>query len=277
MTKIFLKFIELLMKNLNPQNNNQPASPSKLGLRGEPYLSIIIPAYNEEKMIGDTLVDVYQFLLKQKYSYEILVVNDGSVDKTAEIVKTKKQVMDNLHLITNDVNQGKGYTVIRGAKNARGKFVLFMDADNATKIDDINKLLPWFEKGYEIVIGSRALKDSVIKVQQPLIRRILGKGGNFVIQSMILWGIKDTQCGFKCFTNEAAKAIFPKQRIQGWVFDMETLAIGKKFGYKIKEVGITWTDIPNTKMSLVKVYARSLIDVLKVRWNLVVGKYEKEL
>ncbi len=237
-------------------------------------LSVIIPAYNEEKVLSDTLVDIYEFLLKQPFTSEIIVVDDGSTDATKEIVKQKKQVMENLRLVENESNQGKGYTVARGAMEARGKYVLFMDADNATRIDEVAKLLPYFGQGHHIVIGSRALPDSVVRVEQPWIRQILGKMGNVLIQSMVLWGIKDTQCGFKCFTNEAAKAIFPKQKIKGWVFDMETLAIGKQLGFKIKEVGITWTDNSRTKLSFTKVYLKSIGDVLKVKRNLITGKYK---
>ncbi|MFC1651678.1 dolichyl-phosphate beta-glucosyltransferase [Patescibacteria group bacterium] len=246
-----------------------------IGTKKQPYLTVIIPAYNEEAVINDTLVDIYEFLLKQKYSSEIIVVNDGSTDKTAEIVKAKMQVMDNLRLVENDKNRGKGYTVAHGAKEAQGKFVLFTDADNATKIDEINRFFPYFKQGYHIVIGSRSVDESNIKVKQSLLRRTLGKGGNLLIQTLVLPGIKDTQCGFKCFTNEAAKATFPKQVLSGWVFDMETLAIGRQLGFKIKEVGITWTDVSKTKMSFLKVYLKSVLDLLKVRWNLTTGKYRK--
>ncbi|TES96048.1 glycosyltransferase family 2 protein [Patescibacteria group bacterium] len=246
-----------------------------LGTKKQPYLSVIIPAYNEEAVINDTLVDIHQFLLRQSCTSEIIVVNDGSTDKTAEIIKGKMQVMDNLRLVENDPNRGKGYTVVHGAKEAQGKFVLFTDADNATKIDEVNKFFPYFDQGYHIVIGSRAIEGSNIKVKQPLLRRILGRGGNLLIQLIILPGLKDTQCGFKCFTNEAAKAIFPKQVLSGWVFDMETLTIGKQLGFKIKEVGITWTDVSKTKMSFLKVYLKSIFDLLKVKWNLIRGKYKK--
>ncbi len=238
-------------------------------------LSVIIPAYNEENVLGDTLVDVYQFLLKQPFTSEIIIVDDGSTDSTREIVKQKKQVMENLRLVENESNQGKGYSVAHGAMEARGKYVLFMDADNATRIDEIAKLLPYFRQGYHIVIGSRAMPESIIRVPQPWIRRILGKMGNILIQSLVLWGIKDTQCGFKCFTKEAAKSIFPKQKIKGWVFDMETLAIGKQLGFRIKEVGITWTDISKTKLSFTKVYLKAIGDVIKVKWNVITGKYKK--
>lgn len=246
-----------------------------LGTKKQPYLSVIIPAYNEEAVINDTLVDVHQFLLRQPYTSEIIVVNDGSTDKTAEIIKGKMQVMDNLRLVENDPNRGKGYTVIHGAKEAQGKFVLFTDADNATKIDEVNKFFPYFEQGYHIVIGSRAVESSNIKIKQPFLRRTLGRLANLLIQALVLPGLKDTQCGFKCFTNETAKAIFPKQVLSGWVFDMETLAIGRQLGFKIKEVGITWTDVSKTKMSFLKVYLKSVFDLLKVKWNLVTGKYRK--
>jgi len=238
----------------------------------KPYLSIIIPAYNEEKRIGKTLLAINEYLTKQDYSYEILVVDGGSSDKTIEIIKKFQKSIENLRFIIRKEEFGKGYVVREGILEARGEFRLFTDADNSTPIDQIEKFWPYFQKGYDIVIGSRALKESEIKIRQPWFREMPGRLSNILIQIIAVSGIKDTQCGFKCFTAKVAQDIFKRSVINRWGFDIEILAIGRMLGYKIKEVPVVWINDPNSKVSW-KDYLTTLEDLFMIKWNLIKRKY----
>ena len=166
----------------------------------QPYLSIIIPAYNEAERLPQTLLDMDKRLSHVDYSYEILVVNDGSTDNTSAIVKNMAKMVKNLKLIDLKDNGGKGGTVRQGMLLATGKIRLFTDADNSTSIDQFEKMMPLFKEGYQVVIGSRAVKGAKLDPAEPWYRQIPGKAGNLLIQVVIgLWGIWDTQCGFKAF------------------------------------------------------------------------------
>ncbi len=236
------------------------------------YLSIIIPAYNEGERIVRTLLDIDQYLSKKPLSYEILVVNDGSKDNTGEIVQNHERVIKNLRLITQKENQGKGAAVRRGMLDAVGEFRLFMDADNSTTIDHIDRLLPLLKEKNDVVIGSRAIRGANIPVPQPFVRRLLGRIGNLIIQLLVLPGIHDTQCGFKIFSAKAAEEVFKRLTIYRWGFDVEALAIARHKGFSIKEVGITWI---NDARSHVRgsAYIQVLLETLRVRWNIWTKKY----
>ncbi len=244
-----------------------------------PHLSVIIPAYNEEKRIEKTLLSVDEYLSKQSYDYEILVVNDGSKDKTAEIVSGLAGKLKGLKLIDNKENHGKGWVVRQGMLSAQGDCRLFMDADNSTTIDHVEKFFPFFaqglpaQAGYDIVIGSRRLKDSVIAVKQPWIRDFLGGIFRLIVHMLVPLGVKDSQAGFKIFSKKAAGAIFPKQTIFRWAFDVEILAIADKLGFKIKEVPIRWVNDAESHVKLSGM-VRMLFEVLRIRWNLWIGKYK---
>lgn len=239
----------------------------------KPYLSVIIPAYNESERLPMTLFDIDKNLSQMDYSYEIIVVDDGSKDNTAEVVEKLTSIIKNLYLIDNEENKGKGGVVAQGMLEAKGTIRLFTDADNSTTIDQFSKLLPYFKEGYQVVIGSRQAKDAEISVKQPLYRQIIGKVGNLFIRLMAVPEIEDTQCGFKAFTQEAAREIFSRLTIKRWGFDVEVLAIARILGYKIKEVGIRWVNDP---LSLVRgsAYLKTLIEVLKVRLNIWRKKYQ---
>jgi len=238
------------------------------------YLSLIIPAYNEEKRLSNTLFEIDKYLREQNYDYEIIVVNDGSKDKTTEIVKNLIPKIKNLRLIDNKINRGKGYVVKQGMLEAKGEYRIFTDADNSTPIDQIEKMWSGFKKGYDIVIGSRDIKGAVIANPQSWIRRRLGDAFNLLVQIILgLWGIWDTQCGFKGFTKEAAKNIFEKCKVSHFAFDPEILVLGKKLGYKIKEIPIVWINAPDSKVK-VKSIIKMAIDLLKIRLNLIIGKYD---
>jgi len=240
-----------------------------------PYLSVIIPAYNEEKRITKNLKAISSYLEAQPYSYEIIVVNDGSKDNTAETVRDLGLSIKNLRLIDRKENRGKGFTVREGMLNAKGKIRLFTDADNSTDISYFEKMRHFFDKGYDIVISSRDSKDApgagqVIK--QPWYKRLLGNLGNLYIQILAVPGIWDTQNGFKAFRDYAAEKIFKISRINRWAFDVEALALARKFNYKVGIIPVLWKNDPNSHVSLLS-YARTLFEVLKIFYNIKFDKY----
>lgn len=239
------------------------------------YLSVIIPAYNEEKRLPKTLEEIDKYLSKQSYDYEILVVNDGSKDSTAEITKNLISKIQNLKLIDNKENRGKGYVTRQGMLEAKGDYRIFTDADNSTSIDQIEKMWPEFEKGYDVVIGSRDIQGAILDPPQPFLRKvILGKGFKLFRKIVLgLWEVSDTQCGFKCFTKKAAEAIFPKCKIDRFAFDPEILVIAKKLGYKIKEIPVYWRNDPESKVKF-KGMVKMSIDLFKIKWNLIAQKYD---
>lgn len=238
----------------------------------KPYLSVIIPAYNEADRIPKTLLDIDRRLSAAPYSYEIIVVNDGSRDRTAEVVERMKQAVRNLKLIDNAENKGKGGAVRQGMLLAGGAVRLFADADNSTPVDQFEKMTPLFKEGCGVVIGSRSVKGAKLDPPEPLFRRIIGKALNLAVQALILPGIYDTQCGFKAFTEDAAKRVFAASRVAGWGFDVEALALAKAMGYRIAEVPVYWK---NDARSHVKMSAgfQFLRDAFLVRWRLWRGEY----
>ncbi|MDE1970378.1 MAG: glycosyltransferase family 2 protein [Patescibacteria group bacterium] len=238
----------------------------------QPYLSVIIPAYNEGERITRTLLDIDAYLSKKTFSYEIIVVNDGSRDTTAELVRNHEKVVKYSRLIDNKENKGKGAAVRQGMLEAKGEYCLFTDADNSTSIDQIERLLPFFREGYNVVIGSRAVKGSIIPVPQPWIRRVLGHIGNGIIQILVLPGIHDTQCGFKLFSAEAARDIFSRLTVYRWGFDIEALVIARVLHHNIKEVGITWVNDIHSHVSS-SAYVQVLLETLRVRWNMWMKRY----
>jgi len=243
-------------------------------MENEIYLSVIIPAYNEENRLFHTLKEIDSYLRGQSYAYEIIVVNDGSKDKTCQVVEELKAEIANLRLIDNKENRGKGWVVRQGMLEAFGRYRLFVDADNSTSIDQIEKMWPFFKQDYQVVIGSRNIEGSIVNPAQPLLRRSIGKAGNLVIQTVGgLFGIQDSQCGFKCFSKEAATNVFSKAMINRWGFDVEVLAIARKLGYRIKEIPVIWkNDLRSTVNSFGII--RTLFEVFQIRWNFITKKYD---
>ncbi len=238
-----------------------------------PFLSIIIPVYNESKRIIPTLFDISQYLSKVNYSYQILVVNDGSTDNTFQIVENLKEKIKNLEIVGYEKNRGKGEAVSFGMLNTKGDNILFMDADNSTEIKEIEKFIP-FLNDFEVIIGSRYLPDSNIVLKQPLYKRVLGGGGRLLTRFLILPKIKDFQCGFKLFKRNSAKEIFKRMRVKGVLFDVEVLAIARLLGYRIKEVGIEWKNDKDSRFRIPS-YLKALSDVFEIKWNLINNKYKK--
>ncbi len=229
-------------------------------------LSIIIPAYNEGKRIENTLKTWLAYLKKNKWNFELIVVDDGSKDNTFIIVKKFK----NVKLISYKPNHGKGHAVRTGVLASKGDYVLFCDADLSTPVEELGNLFPYLNN-YEIVIASRALKESRVKTL--FIRKFLGRIFNFIVGILMSFYIKDTQCGFKLFRKEAAKEIFNKQIINGWAFDVEILFLAKKLDYKTKEVPIKWQHFEHEGVTPARQTIKMFKEVLKIRLNSLLGKY----
>lgn len=237
------------------------------------HLSVIIPAYNEASRISATLLNIDKYLSKQKYSYEILVISDGSTDNTVQVVRKTQQLVRNLQIIDNKENHGKGYVVKQGMLDAKGNYRLFMDADNSTTIDHLNRFWPEINAGNDIVIASIEVKGAKVQETAGWHRRILGKIAKYIIRiGAGLWEIHDSQRGFKLFSEKAVRSIFPKQTLARWGFDFEILALAKKMGFKIKEVPINWKNPGESKVSL-KAYFRTFGELLKIRLNFWNDKY----
>ena len=238
------------------------------------HLSVIIPAYNEEKRLPKTLREIDKYLKKQDYESEIIVVSDGSTDRTVGVTKNLMAEVRNLRLVEFKKKRGKGFGVRQGMLEAKGDFRVFTDADNSTSIDQIEKMWPEFQKDFDVVIGSRDIKGAIIAVPQSWFRRRLGDIFNLIVQIISgLWGIWDTQCGFKGFTQKAAKDIFPKAIIDGFAFDVEVLILAKKLEYKFKEIPIVWMNDPESKVKF-KSMVEMLIDVLKIKLNFIKNIYK---
>jgi dolichyl-phosphate beta-glucosyltransferase len=236
-------------------------------------ISIVIPSYNEEKRIGKTLEKVQSFLNKENYDYEILVVNDGSKDKTEEIVKDFSEKNSRIKLVNNPGNKGKGYTVKNGMTAAKKEWVLFSDADLSTPIGELRKFKK-YTKNYDIIFGSRAMKESHIVVKQPWYRRLPGKIFPILVQLLVLRGIKDTQCGFKMFRKKYVNEILARQTIDGFAFDAELLFIAKQLGLKLKEVPVIWKNDMDSKLDPIKNSITMFLELLQVRMNAFKGKYK---
>jgi dolichyl-phosphate beta-glucosyltransferase len=235
-------------------------------------LSVIIPAHNEEQRIEKTLLDVDAYLEKQPYDYEIIVVNNNSNDRTVEVVKKLESTTVQNARIISETMRGKGAAVRRGMMEAQGDYTVFMDADNATPIKEIEKLWPYLQQGYEVVIGSRYVDPATVKVKQPMYRVVLSRMSNLLIQTVLIPHIKDTQCGFKAFSGQASKEIFKQVTIFGWAFDMELLAIALKLSYRIKEVPVSWEEHGGSHVPL-KAYIQSLLDLFLIKWRALTGSY----
>ena len=234
-------------------------------------ISIIIPAYNEEKRLPATLRTVKAYLEAASWEFsEIVVVDDGSRDGTVEVARKA-----GVRLLRNPGNRGKGYSVRHGMLDAQGDWVLFSDADLSTPIEELDKLWTAVERERaQAAIGARDLDRSLIGVRQPLFREFGGRFFNLVIRLITGLPFHDTQCGFKLFEGAAAREIFGRQRVERFGFDVEVLFIAQRLGYRTLEVPVRWNDVAGTKVSMLGAVA-AFLDPLKVRWNGITGKYDK--
>jgi len=240
----------------------------------ETHLSLVVPAYNEEARIGDSLKRILMFLKAQSYAWELILVDDGSTDQTLSAAAAAVSNADvDAVLLRNEINSGKGRSVRRGVLAARGANIFFTDADLSTPIEEIERCLPLLATA-DVVIGSRALPGSNITVHQPAHREAMGRLFNKFVQLAAAPGIKDSQCGFKGFTAKAAREIFKRQRLDGFGFDVELLYIAGKLGYGIVEAPITWHNSAATRVSPLRDGPGMLSDIFRVRMNDLKGLYE---
>ncbi len=251
-----------------PQRGQQADGPQ---LR----LSVIIPAYNEESRLGSTLDAFAAYLNGTTGPYELIVVDDGSTDGTADVVREQQQGCDQVHLLRNDGNRGKGYSVRRGMQQARGELILFADADNSTPIEELEKLLRAIEAGADIAIGSRGLPESLLELRQPRHREYMGRMFNLIVRLLTRLPFRDTQCGFKLFRRDAAKDLASRQTLHGWAFDVELLHVAvRKRGYEVAEVPVRWINSPRTTLNALTDSLDMLRELLRIKWQDLRGRYE---
>jgi dolichyl-phosphate beta-glucosyltransferase len=228
--------------------------------------SLIVPAFNEVATIQKTLRSIDCYMKQRKWSYELIVAADGT-DGTREAAKELANEMP-VTVLGKPERRGKGRGVREGIMAASGEIVGFLDADYKVTIEEIEKVLPWFEQGYDAVIGSRGIAGAEIQVRQPWYRRIGSKGFAMIMRPLVgLWGICDTQCGFKFFRGNVAHELFGRQRIDGYMFDVEVLSLAIRSGYRIKEIGVKWQDDGDTRLQMVAGNWKNLKDLFRIRFN----------
>ncbi|KKR88127.1 MAG: hypothetical protein UU34_C0001G0124 [Candidatus Curtissbacteria bacterium GW2011_GWA1_41_11] len=236
-------------------------------------LSLVIPCYNEEKRFSEGINHFLKFLKKQSYKWEIILVNDGSSDKTLNLLKEFSRKNPELKVISYEKNTGKGFAILKGIKVASGKYILFSDVDHSVSIETINNFFKYFQEGYEVVIGSRRVKGAKFIKKQPLLRQLLGRGFSLLVRLFVDYKIKDTTCGFKAFETKAAKKIFNKITIYDWAFDAEILYLCKKYNIDYAQVPVAWSDVRGSKVSVFRDVIRSLVGLLTIRLNDIQNKY----
>ena len=240
----------------------------------EPTYSIVIPAYNESARLGATLEKVLAYVHAQGWDTEVIVVNDGSRDNTADIVRTFAANDPAVRLVENPGNHGKGYSVRNGMLHARGQVVLFSDADLSSPIEEAPKLFRALQDGADIAIGSRWLRAETQTQRQPLHRQIFGRIFNLLLRLTLGLQFKDTQCGFKAFKQPAVRAIFSLQKIERWGFDPEILFLARKFRFTTREIPVLWGHSGGTRINPLVDGSRMFFEMLRIRWYDLTGKYD---
>jgi glycosyltransferase involved in cell wall biosynthesis len=241
-----------------------------------PDLSIVIPAFNEERRLPLTLERLRDYLALREWSAEILVVDDGSSDATARVAEEWRTQLPCLRLIGNGRNRGKGYSVNHGMRQARARLALFTDADLSAPIEEADKLLAVLKGGgYQVAIGSRAVDRRNILVHQSRFREVAGILFNRMVQLVTGVRFVDTQCGFKAFDREAMLPVLAQQRIEGFGFDPEILFLAKRHGLKMIEIPVLWAHHPDTRVRMMRDSLRMFLDLLTIRWNSLLGRYPK--
>ena len=233
-----------------------------------PTISVVVPAYNEARRIGPSIESILRFLKGHDRTAEVILVDDGSDDGTRDIAGSFS-----LRIIANEVNRGKGFSVRRGVLEARGKWVLVTDADLSAPIEEMDHLLAAAEAGADVVIGSRAVDRTKIALHQSRFREAGGIFYNWMVQLILGLRIKDTQCGFKLFHREKTRSVFEKQSIYGFGFDPEILFLAIRKGLVVREIPVVWSHDPGSKVRVLRDGVRMFLDLARIRWNWLTGKY----
>jgi glycosyltransferase involved in cell wall biosynthesis len=249
-----------------------PPGSSAISVAAPLDVSVIVPAYNEEKRLPPTLARIGEYLAARRFTSEILVVDDGSRDQTAQVVESWRERVAGLRLVSNGANRGKGYSVRHGMLEARGNIALFTDADLSAPIDEADKLLAALETS-DVAIGSRALDRSVIDVHQSGRREFAGRSFNWAVRALTGVPFADTQCGFKAFRRERARILFEQQRIERFGFDPELLYLARRHGLSVVEVPVRWAHDPATRVHVLGDGLRMVGDLAVIRWNSLIGRY----
>lgn len=240
-----------------------------------PGYSIVVPAYNESRRISASLEKVLDYLSAKGWDAEVVVVNDGSKDDTAAVVGGFVRRDSRIRLIENPGNRGKGYSVRNGMLHARGEMLIFSDADLSAPIAEAEKLAAAIKAGADVAIGSRWMRPELMTERQPLMRQLFGRIFNLYMRILLGLGFKDTQCGLKAFTRQAALQIFPRQRIERWGFDPELLFIARRLKLAVAEVPVEWAHDDRSKINPLMDGIKMAIEVLRVRWYSLSGKYRR--
>jgi glycosyltransferase involved in cell wall biosynthesis len=244
-------------------------------MESSPALSIIIPSFNEELRLPPSLDLIADYIAKSGRSTEVLVVDDGSKDRTAAVAESFRSKIPLLRVVPNGENRGKGYSVRHGMQEARGEIVLFTDADLSAPIEEADKLLAALED-HDLAIGSRALDRSMIAVHETPFREFAGIVFNRIVRIVLWLPFVDTQCGFKAFRRERCKIIFEQQRIERFGFDPELLYLARHHGLKAVEIPVRWAHSPATKINMMRDSIQMFLDVFTIRWNAFLGRYRKQ-
>ncbi len=239
-------------------------------------LSIIIPAYNEESRLPETLAKIAAYIHASKRDTEVLVIDDGSTDATVAAAETMRDKLPSMRIISNGVNRGKGFSVRHGMLEAQGRLALFTDADLSAPIEEADKLLAAVDNRYDVALGSRAINRSLISARQSLFREFAGIVFNTVVRLCLRLPFVDTQCGFKAFKREPCKIIFEQQRIEGFGFDPELLYLARHHGLHATEIPVRWAHSPGTKVSMLRDSLQMFADVFIIRWNGLAGRYPRQ-
>jgi dolichyl-phosphate beta-glucosyltransferase len=243
-------------------------------MSNDSLLSLVIPVYNEEKRIGSSLSEIIAYFQRNGYSYELIVVDDGSTDRTVEIVKELIAGIQSGRLLCAR-HGGKGAAVRKGVLNAKGQYVFFTDADLSTPIAELDKFLEQLNQGYKVVIGSRKMTGANVEVHQSWLRESMGKVFTWLTNVILTKNISDVTCGFKGFSRPVAQEVFSRQQVNNWSFDAEILFLVQQYGYLIKEIPVRWRNDPATRVNLLEDTVRSFLGLLKIRANDWRGKYRK--
>jgi dolichyl-phosphate beta-glucosyltransferase len=239
-----------------------------------PELSIVIPSFNEELRLPVTLANISAYIRASKRETEVIVVDDGSTDRTADVANSFRGEIQRLRVIANQANRGKGYSVRHGMLEARGRIVLFTDADLSAPIHEADKLLAALAD-HDVAIGSRALDRSLISVHQSVFREYAGIIFNLIVRVILRLPFVDTQCGFKAFRRERCRVIFQQQRIERFGFDPELLYLARHHGLSAVEIPVRWAHSPATKVSMWRDSIQMFLDVFLIRWNALTGRYSR--